>query len=151
MKKSLKLIISLALPLLLGFMSSLFMDLTWYDTLNKPIIAPPNWIFAPVWTTLYILMGLAFYLVWIKDPASDYPYLIYFAQLILNFLWTAIFFGLQLPTVAFFEIIILLILTIATIFEFYKIDKKAAYLLIPYVLWIAFATVLNYSFILANI
>ncbi len=119
---------------------------TWYQSLNKPFFSPPNWIFGPVWTALYLLMGISAYLVWIKKGALNY----FLIQLFLNFLWSVLFFGLRSPLLGFIDIVTLWIFILITILQFYKISKPAAYLLIPYLLWVSFATLLNLSIILLN-
>ena len=126
---------------------------TWYPTLNKPSFNPPNWLFAPVWTSLYILIGIAAYLVWIKrDKIAHFPRVlaIYFIQLILNLCWSFIFFSLHEIGFALFEIIILLIVIVVNAIAFYKIDKWAGYLFIPYILWVSFASFLTYSIFMLN-
>lgn len=126
---------------------------TWYPTLNKPSFNPPNWLFAPVWTSLYILIGIAAYLVWIKrDKIAHFPRVlaIYFIQLILNLCWSFIFFSLHEIGFALFEIMILLIVIVVNAIAFYKIDKWAGYLFIPYILWVSFASFLTYSIFMLN-
>lgn len=149
------LIISIIIPLLVGFLSSYFIMDSYqaFEELNKPSFAPPASLFGPVWTILYILMGIASYRVWMygtdrQDVRS--ALLFYGLQLVFNFLWPIIFFGSGLRGLAYIEIIILLILVIITTFKFYNIDKTSGYLLIPYVLWVAFASVLNLSIWLLN-
>jgi translocator protein len=149
------LIISLALPLLAGFVGSYFTTPnipTWYAGLTKPSFNPPSWIFAPVWTALYLLMGYALYLITqtkIKKDKSKAYYLFGF-QLILNSLWSIIFFGRQNISLAFTTIILLWLIIAITIIEFNKINKKAAKLLIPYILWVSFATLLNFAILRLN-
>ncbi|MET0574197.1 MAG: TspO/MBR family protein [Pedobacter agri] len=126
---------------------------TWYPTLHKPSFNPPNWLFAPVWTTLYILIGIAAYLVWMKrDKIEHLPrtIAIYFIQLILNLAWSFIFFYLHEIGFALFEIIILLMIIIANAITFYKIDKWAGILFIPYILWVSFASFLTYNIFILN-
>ncbi len=127
---------------------------TWYQTLNKPFFSPPNWVFGPVWIILYFLMGLAVYLIWTsktKNQKLRQVGLKYFSiQLGLNFLWSILFFGLHSPILGMIDIIILWILILLTIIKFYKISKTASYLLIPYLLWVSFASLLNLSIILLN-
>ncbi len=121
---------------------------TWYATLAKPAFNPPNWIFGPVWTTLYFLMGVAAFLVWrrgLERKEVKIALGIFIAQLTLNAFWSIIFFGLRNPGVAFLEIIILWLAILATILFFYKISRPAAWLLFPYILWVSFAGYLNYS------
>lgn len=126
---------------------------TWYQTLTKPSFSPPSWIFGPVWTILYFLMGVAAYLVWIKglEKRGVKKALSFFiAQLVFNFLWSILFFGLHSPVLALIDILILWILILITIIKFYKISKVASYLLIPYLFWVSFATILNLSIVLLN-
>ena len=154
-----RLIIALALPQLAGFIGSLFTTQaipTWYATLNRPSFAPPNWLFAPVWTLLFILMGIAFYLVW-QTPVKKKRKLIkkeavlaFFTQLLFNVLWSMIFFAQQQLFFAFLEILILWNLIVITILRFEKIKPLAAYLMIPYLFWVSFAAILNLGFLLLN-
>ncbi len=144
------LILSIIIPLAVGFTSTLLVGDSYemFQQINKPSFAPPGWIFGPVWTILYILMGIASYRIWmqgIEKREVRVALFFYGFQLILNFLWTIIFFGLQLMGLAFIEIITLLIFIIITAVRFYKIDKVAGYLLIPYILWVSFAAILNFS------
>ncbi len=122
---------------------------TWFTTLEKPVFNPPSYLFMPVWTMLYIFMGVAAGLVWDRfriDEKSVKTALIYFGiQLLLNALWSILFFGLKNPFLAFIEIILLLLMIYETYFKFKKIDKIAGYLFIPYLLWVSFAMVLNGS------
>lgn len=126
---------------------------TWYATLNKPGFAPPNWLFAPVWTILFFMMGVSLYLVWSlrsKKRKSKVALGYFFVQLGLNFLWSYMFFGLRSPLFGLINIVALWILIFATIKKFYPISKTAAYLLIPYLLWVSFATLLNASILVLN-
>jgi translocator protein len=122
---------------------------TWYPTLIKPSFNPPNWVFAPVWSMLYAMMGVAAGLVWNRieqEAAAVKSALIFFAiQLALNALWSFLFFGLKNPLLAGIEIIILWLLIYETYSKFAKINKIAGYLFIPYLLWVSFAMVLNGS------
>lgn len=122
---------------------------TWYPTLEKPVFNPPKWVFAPVWTILYILMGVAAGLVWQRVDEQKETVkkgLTFFGiQLALNALWSYLFFGLHNPMLAFIEIIILLLMIYETYVQFKKVNSLAAWLLIPYLAWVAFATVLNAS------
>lgn len=125
----------------------------WYSTLLKPEIAPPNEVFTPVWTTLFALMGIAAFFVWRKGRERKDVRLalgFFIAQLALNTLWSIIFFGMHSPAVAFMEIIILWFAILATIAAFAKISKLAAWLLVPYILWVSFAAYLNYSIWILN-
>ncbi|MBI2012228.1 tryptophan-rich sensory protein [Candidatus Daviesbacteria bacterium] len=126
---------------------------TWYQTLNKPSFSPPNWVFGPAWTILYFLMGVAAYLVWIKDlekKAVKKALSFFIAQLVFNFLWSILFFGLHSPILGLIDILTLWVLILITIIKFHKLSKVAAYLLIPYLLWVSFATILNSSIVLLN-
>lgn len=137
------------LCLLAGIIGSIFTTSnipTWYESLNKPSFNPPNWLFAPVWTTLYILMGISAFLIYKKGLKKDIKFAlgIFGLQLIFNTLWSILFFGLNSPLLGLICIIILWCLIVFTIKLFYKISKTAAYLLIPYIIWVSFATILNY-------
>lgn len=126
---------------------------TWYPTLNKPSFNPPNWLFAPVWTSLYVLIGIAAYLVWIrKDKILHFPrtVAIYAIQLILNLAWSFIFFYLHEVGFALAEIIMLLIVIVINAFMFYKINKWAGLIFIPYFLWVSFASFLTYNIFILN-
>lgn len=149
--KTLKLIISILICQSAGFFGSLFTTpkiATWYQGVTKPSFNPPNYLFGPVWTILFILMGISLYIIWtskFKDRAYKKEVIIIFAiQLILNILWSILFFGLESPMFAFFEIMILWISIFATIIGFYKISRIASLILIPYILWVSFASVLNF-------
>lgn len=155
MKNLPKLAISIIIPLAVGFISSFFTRNsipTWYSTLVKPALSPPNWIFFPVWTLLYVMMGVSLYLVWRKGFGNKTKTAIYLfsAQLLLNFLWTFLFFGLKSMLLAFAGIIVLWIMILITIVRFYRISKEAAYLLIPYIIWVSFASYLNLATFLVN-
>jgi benzodiazapine receptor len=150
-----KLVISIVVPLAVGFGSSLFMGssiVTWYAALNKPWFTPPNVLFAPVWTVLYILMGVALFLVW-RSPRNrtrDIGIALFAVQLIVNALWTIAFFGQQNILYGLLIIVPLWILVAATIYQFYKVDKRASYLLVPYIIWLSIATALNASVYVLN-
>jgi tryptophan-rich sensory protein len=118
----------------------------WYSNLKKPPFNPPSWVFTPVWTILYVMMGISAYLVYEKKEKKRKTALLLFAaQLFLNFWWTILFFTFRSPLAAFIEIIALLLTIVMTIVAFWPISKKAAILLLPYLLWVCFASVLNYS------
>lgn len=124
---------------------------TWYRGLNKPAFTPPDWLFAPAWTTLYILMGVSLYLVWSGGFSKNQSAIgIFFLQLILNAIWSIIFFGLKNPELALAEIIVLWLVIIWTIWAFFPIAKIAAYLLVPYLVWVTFASFLNLSIVFLN-
>lgn len=149
MKDYFKLTISIIVCELVGIIGSIFTSNAiseWYVYLNKPSFSPPNWLFGPVWTTLYFLMGVSFYLIfikgWHKKNIQQACYL-FITQLALNFIWTPVFFGLRSPFLGFIVIIALWLAIIMTMKKFYSISKPAFYLLIPYLLWVSFASVLN--------
>ncbi len=145
------LFIAVFICVLVGFLSSFATQSSvndWYVTLNKPSFNPPNWIFAPVWSVLYILMGIAaglvwikgFYHVWVKTALYHFGF-----QLLLNALWSIVFFGFKNPFWALIVIGALLISIVLTFRWFKVVNKLAAYLLIPYFLWVCFATLLNFK------
>lgn len=150
-----RIIISLALPQMAGLVGSVFTSPAipgWYANLVKPSFSPPNWLFGPVWIVLYILMGISAYLVWSAYAKSSAgrrrelktALLLFWVHLIFNAVWPIIFFGLQNPGLAFVNIIIIWLLIVALMIKFWKIDSRASYLLMPYLLWVSFASVLNY-------
>jgi benzodiazapine receptor len=147
--KPLALIINIAIPLTIGAIGSFFTAhsvKTWYPTLAKPAFNPPDWLFAPVWTTLYILIGISAYLVWQKrKEIVHFPrtIAIYLMQLTLNLMWSFIFFYARQVGVALVEIVLLLIIVIINAGVFYKTDKTAGLLFVPYILWVGFATLLT--------
>lgn len=147
----LKLIIALAISLAAGGVGSLFTAAAipvWYENLAKPALNPPNWVFGPVWTILFILMGIAAFLVWregLDKKEIKIALAIFIFQLLLNVFWSLLFFGIHNPAVAFTEIISLWSAIMALILAFYQINRKAAYLLIPYIVWVSFAAYLNYA------
>jgi len=146
-----KLIIAIVVAELAGIIGSVFTTPSiagWYAGIVKPAINPPAWVFGPVWTTLFALMGIAAFLVWRKGlDRRDVKIAlgIFIGQLVLNTLWSIIFFGLHSPGGAFIEIIFLWFAILATIIAFAKISRPAAWLLVPYILWVSFAGYLNYS------
>ena len=121
---------------------------TWYATLAKPVFSPPNYLFGPVWSLLYVLMGISVAIIWEKGlktkKVRDAIYL-FGIQLFLNATWSPIFFGAKNLFIALIVIIIMWVYIVKTILAFAKIDKKASYLLYPYVAWVSFATILNFS------
>lgn len=146
MNKWIKLIVAILICQLAGVIGSFFTMPsipTWYAGLNKPSFSPPNWVFAPVWVTLFTLMGISLYLIWNKG-FKRLPITLFSIQLALNVAWSVIFFGLQSMFYAFIEIIILWISILITILSFYKVSKKAALLLLPYIVWVTIAMTLNY-------
>lgn len=150
-RKILKIVLAVLVCLVIGFLSSLITQSSvndWYITLNKPSFNPPNWLFAPVWTVLYIIMGIAagvvwgkgFHHIWVKTALYHFGF-----QLLLNALWSMVFFGLKNIMAALIVIIALLIAIALTIKWFNVVSKKAALLMIPYFLWVCFAALLNYK------
>lgn len=141
--------ICLSLCLMTGFLGSfLTMDSvkTWYAELSKPSFNPPDWAFGVVWPILYVMMGISAFLIWNKglnNKQVKKALGIFLLQLVLNGIWTPIFFGLHMMGFALVEIILLWLAIMATIISFRKISKPAAYLLIPYILWVSFAVILN--------
>lgn len=155
-KKSIvALIVSILLAEGVGLLSG-FLSMTstsTYKNFNKPSFSPPAWVFPVVWTILFFLMAVAAYRIWMKGRfGSDVTkaLFLYLIQLFLNFLWSIIFFRFRLYAIAFLELLLLLVFILLTTFEFYKIDKPAAYLMIPYIVWVSFAGVLNYTIWMLN-
>jgi len=169
----LKLLVSIIICELAGVAGSFFTISqvnVWYKTLNKSFLNPPSWVFGPVWTILFVLMGISLYLVWSKDFVVNNEInirkkkawnvlsqkfftghlrkaniiLIFAVQLSLNIIWSIIFFGMHSPGPAFFELLTLWFAIIFTIINFYRVSKTAAVILIPYIIWVSFAAVLNY-------
>jgi translocator protein len=151
-----KLVVSILIPLVIGFLGSIATIAeisTWYAALSKPSWSPPNWLFGPVWTTLYILMGIALYLVWregLDRRDVRFAILIFGVQLILNLLWSIVFFSYHALFGSFILILILWIAILANIVAFYIISKPAGILLVPYIIWVSIASYLNYSVYLLN-
>lgn len=149
-KEIIKLILSLLICQAAGFLGSLVTTPSipvWYASLEKPSFSPPNWVFSPVWITLYALMGISLYLLWREDtkaPKVQIALFFFIIQLILNISWSMIFFGLKLPLLAFIEILLLWMAILLTILKAVKVSKTAGYLLLPYILWVSFAAVLNF-------
>ena len=142
-----KLIFSIIIAQSAGFVGTFFTISsipTWYTTLVRPVFAPPNWVFGPVWTILYTLIGISLYLIWIKNKKGSLK--LFWFHLLLNALWSPIFFGLKNLGLAFVVILVMDVTLVFVIKNFYKINKIAAYILIPYLIWIGFATLLNFSF-----
>ena len=148
-----KLVISIIIPIFVGFISYLLSSkgIRNFDLLKKPFLAPPSFLFPIVWTILYLLMGYSSYLVYeSNDYHSSCCLLIYIVNLFLNFLWTPIFFEFELRLFALIIILLLDLVIIYMIYCFYGVNKKAAYLQIPYLVWCLFATYLNLSIYLLN-
>ncbi len=141
-----RIVISVGLCLAVGFIAGRFRPGQWYLELTKPSFTPPGWIFAPVWTALYILMGLAAWLIWRQAGlAAAIPLAVFLIQLILNGLWSYIFFGRHAIGAAFAEIIILWLFILLTMILFWKRSPLAGAFILPYLLWVSFASILNYS------
>ena len=139
----------------MGFLAGMFTSQaipTWYASLNKPAFSPPNWVFGPVWTSLYILLGISLFLIW-KDEASkdrNRAIKVFSIQMLLNFAWSFLFFYFHLIGVALIEIILLWVSIGYMIYLFYKIRPFAAYLNIPYLIWVSFAVILNTGYYFLN-
>ncbi len=163
MKDFFKLIVSIAVSELAGVIGALYttpaVQSGWYAGLVRPALNPPAWVFGPVWTTLYALMGVAAFLVWSsyakatedKKKGIRVALILFGVQLVLNALWSIIFFRLHSLGGAFIEIIFLWLAILATITAFAKISRPAAYLLLPYILWVTFAAYLNYGIWTLNV
>lgn len=151
-----KIIIAVSICLVIGFLSGTSTVTSidsWFSTLNKPFFNPPNWLFAPVWTILYIMMGIAFALIWHRGkdhPIQKSAILFFIVQFVLNAFWSIAFFGMQNPILGLVVIVSLLILLIITFRKFKQIDRLAGNLLIPYIAWVSFATLLNAAIVILN-
>jgi translocator protein len=151
MTNTVKLIIAIIIPLAVGATSGFFTASgvgSWYQTINKPSWNPPSWIFGPVWTTLYVMMGIALFLIWKSDAPDTQKrtaMLLFAVQMVLNFFWSFIFFKQHQMGWALVEIIAMWVMILLTIFSFAPISKTAAWLLVPYISWVSFATILNYT------
>ncbi|MBU2025937.1 MAG: TspO/MBR family protein [Patescibacteria group bacterium] len=145
-----RLIISLALPQLAGLIGSIFTTPAipgWYASLIKPSFSPPNWLFGPVWISLYFLMGISIYLIWQraqKNKKAQKVLWLFWIHLFFNAIWSIIFFGLQNPGLALVDLAVIWVLIIILMIKFWPINKWSTYLLIPYLLWVSFAGVLNF-------
>lgn len=147
--------ICIAIPLVVGAISALLTkdSMMIFQTVNKPPLSPPGWLFPLVWTILYILMGVASYLVLTSEGTMEEKSLaisVYFYQLLVNFLWSTWFFNLQWYVFAFFWLILLWVLIFVTLVRFYRLSKPAGYLMVPYLLWVTFAGYLNLGIALLN-
>lgn len=134
------------LPLVLGIIVSAFVDFNIYGSLNKPDLAPPAVVFPIAWTILYVLMGVSLYM----NRNNKKNMVTFFIQLMLNYLWVFVFFGMQSWLGGFIVIILLDVMILYTILEFYKENKLSAYMMIPYLLWCIFASYLNFQIFLLN-
>jgi tryptophan-rich sensory protein len=149
-KKILTLFVSILVAQLAGVLGSFFTApniQTWYVFLEKPFFSPPNWLFAPAWIILYALMGIAAFLIWQKrgESGAKSALYLYGIQLLLNALWSVVFFGLQNPFLAFLLILALWLLIVLVMVKFWKIERIAGILFVPYVAWVSFAAILNFS------
>ena len=146
-----KLLISVLACQCAGFIGSIFTTPsipTWYATLQKPPFTPPNWLFAPAWITLYLLMGISAFIIWrrgVDNRGVREALIVFLIQLILNSLWSVVFFGLKSPLYGVVVIIVLWIAILFTILKFFKLSTVAGGLLLPYILWVSFAAALNIS------
>ncbi|OGG55247.1 TspO protein [Candidatus Kaiserbacteria bacterium RIFCSPHIGHO2_02_FULL_49_11] len=158
-----KLIVSIVVAEAAGVIGAFFTEPSiagWYAALVKPALVPPGYVFGPVWAGLFVLMGIALFFMWRKHSNIlenvrmlwiwRWGIALFFIQLILNTLWSVIFFGFRNPGAAFAEIIVLWLAILATSILFYKISKPAAWLLVPYILWVSFAVYLNYAIWMLN-
>lgn len=150
-----KLVIAILIPLALGAIAGRFTAQAvpeWYASLNRPSFNPPNWIFGPVWTILYILLGISLYMIWKQVPSKERnkALWIFSIQMFLNFIWSFVFFYFNQIGIALAVIIALWISIVFMIFSFYKIKPLAAYLNTPYLLWVTFASALNAGYYILN-
>lgn len=150
-----RLVVCIGIPLLVGSVSSLLTRTAMeeFDKLNQPALSPPSWLFPVVWTILYILMGIASYLVYVSDAAEEdrgKALLLYGTQLFFNFFWSIIFFNGQFFLFALIWLIVMWILILLTTKKFFTISKSAGFLMIPYILWVSFAIYLNWGIYLLN-
>lgn len=147
---------SIVLPQIAGAAGALFTVRaipSWYALLQKPHLAPPNWVFGPVWTTLYLLMGVAAFFVWRRlnaDSRVRMAMAVFMLQLALNALWSFLFFGLRSPALGFLGIVLLWLSIVATMILFARVSKTSAWLLVPYLAWTTFAGYLNYMIWMLN-
>lgn len=151
-----KLVVSVLICQMAGIIGGIFTQSsvqTWYIALRKPAFTPPGWLFGPVWILLYLLMGVALYLIWntgAQSRARHIALILFFIQLGLNILWSFLFFYLKNPLLGFIEILILLFFIILTAWKFFGLNQLAGVLFIPYILWVSFASLLNYFLWILN-
>lgn len=153
LKAALSLAVWIVISLTAGMIGSRFMPGAWYESIAKPSWTPPDLVFGPVWTLLYILMGVAAWIVWRSGAETGRlaPLSVFIFQLALNALWSYIFFGLHKPGAAFAEILALWAMILATLVLFWRVRPAAGFLLIPYLAWVTFASALNYQIWRLNI
>jgi benzodiazapine receptor len=155
-RRVIKLILALATCQIAGLIGSLFTTPAiagWYAALEKPGFTPPNWVFSPVWISLFVLMAVAAFMVWDKGfsvKGVKVALAFFGVQLLLNVLWSVLFFGFRSPFLAFVEIVALWFAITVTALTFYRVSKPAAFLLIPYLLWVSLAAALNYGILRLN-
>lgn len=147
-----KLFVCIAIPLVVGGLSAALTkdSMELYETVQKPALTPPGWIFPVVWTILFVLMGIASYLILTTEKSKDTALRVYGLQLVVNFFWSILFFNLQQYQLSFFWLLLLWLLVFITTVLFYQISKPAGYLMLPYLLWVTFAGYLNLSISLLN-
>jgi benzodiazapine receptor len=151
-----KLVVSLVACQCAGAIGSIFTTPaipTWYATLEKPSFNPPNWLFAPAWITLYLLMGVAAFLIWrqgLSHKGVRAALIVFLVQLVLNALWSVVFFGLQSPLWGVVVILALWVAILLTILRFFRLSTAAGSLMLPYILWVSFAAVLNIALFVLN-
>lgn len=147
-----KLIACIALPLVIGGFSAFLTrgSIETFETINKPPLSPPGWLFPIVWTILYVLMGVASYLVLTSGKPNRTALVVYGIQLVFNFFWSIIFFNLERYLFAFIWLALLWLLILITTILFYRISQPAGYLMLPYLLWVTFAGYLNFAIYLLN-
>lgn len=157
MKLPLKIILCVVVCLGLGFLSGYYAgsaNTEWYKTLNKPSFQPPPWLFGPVWSLLYTMLGVALALVWDQKDVSSRlrstAISLFLIQLVLNLVWSPVFFKMQALVAALIIIVSLILMIVLTIRAFGKVNKTASYLLIPYLCWVCFATILNAAIVYLN-
>ena len=150
MRTAVPLIIFIALVAVAAFVGARFTPGAWYTSLERPPLAPPNWIFGPVWTLLYVAIAVAAFLVWRTPGDKTLALTLWGTQLALNALWSYLFFGLERPGLALIEISILLAVIVATTIVFWRLRPSAGALFVPYALWVSFATYLNAGFWFLN-
>lgn len=151
----LTLVIFCAVILILGGSGGLFVghNMDWYQTLKKPFFTPPSGVFGPVWTVLYLLMGISLFLVWRTETSAakrKTAIACFIFQFVFNLLWTPIFFGMKQPLIALGDIVILWLAIFATVSSFLRVSKIAGILLLPYIIWVSFAAILNASICILN-
>ncbi len=150
-----KLLVSLLLPLGVGAIAGVFTSQAipgWYASLNQPAFNPPNWVFGPVWTTLYTILGISLFMIWRLESGKErnQAIIVFSVQLLLNFGWSFFFFYFKMISVALVDIVVLWIMIVVMLSRFYKLKPLAAYINIPYLLWVTFATVLNAAYFFLN-